>query len=312
MIIILHGKDAFRIDEKVKNIISGYKKKNKSGMNIVFLTEKPSFNDLKNESRQMGMFKEKKLLIGTDILKNENLKKEVKKRAEELAKGDNILILKEHQELKAKFLKKIEKISDKEALIQKFDKLKGRKLKSWYKKRIGENQADYQTGVIDKLIEYVGDDLWRASTEISKLAAMREGEEIKVKDIIRYVKPDIKNDIFKTIDSLANGEREKAVNLIEKHLQEGDSPFYLLSMINYQVRNLLTVKELESKNLPYNEMKKKSKMSPFVFNKSRKQSKKISFSKMRKIHQKLFMVDLDIKSGKITPEIGITLVTSCF
>jgi len=312
MIIVLHGKDSFRSDKKLKDIITEYKKKNKSGINITHLPEKSSFNDLKDSSRQLGMFEEKRLLIGKDLLQNKDLKKEVGKRLDELIQGDNILILKETEKIKGKLVDELEKMDNSSVMVQEFEKLKGRKLKSWYKRELSKYDTQPERGVVSKMIEYIGNDLWRASNEISKLANMKAGKRIKREDVIKYVRPELNTDIFKTIDSLSDGDMSKAVQLVEDHIRKGDSPFYLLSMINYQVRNLLTIKQLKEEGFTQKEVRKRSGMSPFVFKKTNSQVNGFSFSQIKKIHQTSFKVDLDSKLGKITPETGLIIVISQF
>ena len=312
MIIVLHGKDNYRTDQKMKDIIAGYRSKNKSGINIDYLPGKPSFSDLKDGSRQMGMFEEKRLLIGRNILQNKEIKKKLEKNLDKVIKGENILILREDEEVKGGLIKKLEKRDKGEVLVQKFDKLKGRNLKAWYKKEFKKYNVDLERGVVSKLISYVGDDLWRASNEISKLANMNLKEAIAQEDVEKYVRPDFETDIFDTIDALGRGQKGRALELIEEHVAKGDSPFYILSMINYQIRNLLTVTQLNNEGLSYKQAKKESGMSPFVFKKTSSQAKKFNFAQIKKIHNELFRVDLDSKLGKISPEIGLMLIISRF
>ena len=312
MIIVLHGKDSYRTDQKMKKIISGYKEKNKSGINISYLPEKPSFTNLKDGSRQMGMFEEKRLLIGKNILQVKDIKNKLEDNLEEVVAGDNILILREDEEIKGKLIKKLEKRDKKEVLVQKFNKLEGKNLRAWYKKEFLKYDVDLSRGVVSKLINYVGNDLWRASNEVSKLSNMMLGEKISEKDVKKHVRLDFETDIFSTIDALGRGQKGKALELVEEHIKKGDSPFYILSMINYQVRNLLTVTELESKGFDYKKGKKESGMSSFVFKKTKSQAKNFKFTQIKKIHNELFKVDLDSKLGKISPEIGLMLIISRF
>lgn len=311
MIIILNGEDDYRIEEKLKEIISGYKKKNNSGINLVWLSEKPSFNNLKDESRQVGMFEEKRLLIGRNIL-SEPLKKEMEERLDELVDRDNILILKENKKIKGKLVKKVKNLPKSKGIIKEYQKLDGKKLKGWYKREFSKHKTPVTRSGLNKLVEYVGNDLWRAKNEIDKLANMEANKEITKETVIKYVTPDLETNIFKAIDSLAFGNKKKATQLFEKQLQDGTSPFYLFSMIDYQLRNLLIVGELKERGFSYKKMKKESGMSNFVFKKSINQAKNLPLSKIKKIHQKLFEVDLDSKLGKITAETGLFLIISQF
>ncbi len=312
MIIVLHGKDDYRIDQKLKEIINGYQKKNKSGVNLIYISEKPSFNDLKDESRQVGMFEEKRLLVGKGILKDKKLRKKIEKKIDLLADNENILILKENQKLKSKFVKKIEKLDKEKGIIKEYKKLKGKNLKNWYKKEFSKQKAEINGRALNKLVKYVGNDLWRANNEICKLSNMIPDRTITEKDITNYVKPEVETNIFEAIDALANGNKKKAVNLFEKQLADGDSPFYLLSMINYQIRNLLIIKDLEDRGFSYKQIMKKSKMKSFVFKKAYSQSKRLSFEQVKKIHQTLFEVDLNSKLGKVKAESGLMLIISQF
>ena len=133
----------------------------------------------------------------------------------------------------------------------------------------------------------------------------RKNEEIEVKDIELLVRPKIEIDIFKTINALAQKNRKQALKLLHKHLEKGDSPLYLLSMINYQFRNLLIVKELIENCQTYNTILRKSGLHPFVAKKSFFQSQKFTLEELKKIYQKIFQVDLDMKTGKIKPELAL-------
>ena len=98
--------------------------------------------------------------------------------------------------------------------------------------------------------------------------------------------------------------------LLKAHLEKGDNPLYLFSMINYQFRNLLVVKDLIERNRPYYTISKTSNLHPFVVRKSYEQAGKFSFPELKKIYRKIFQVDLAIKTGKINPETGLDLLLS--
>ena len=154
------------------------------------------------------------------------------------------------------------------------------------------------------------------ANEIKKLVAYKTGHnqittvtklcpEIEREDVELLVKSKIEIDIFKTIDAIAAKNKKRALKLLKAHLEKGDSPLYLLSMINFQFRNLLIIKDLIEKNLsPYSF----TNLHPYVIKKSISLLGKFSFSELKKIYQKIFEVDLDIKTGKIEPEMALDLL----
>jgi DNA polymerase-3 subunit delta len=147
------------------------------------------------------------------------------------------------------------------------------------------------------------------ANEINKLSNYRLGSTVKKEDIELLVKPNIETDIFKTIDALASKNKKLALSLIHKHLDGGDNSLYLLSMIAYQFRNLLSIKELQSTQ-PYGMIAKKSGLHPFVVQKSFYLCNQFSFEKLKKIYQKIFQIDSDIKTGKIEGETALDLLLS--
>jgi DNA polymerase-3 subunit delta len=148
------------------------------------------------------------------------------------------------------------------------------------------------------------------SNEIKKLANFKKGEKIESKDVKLLVKPTIETAIFETIDAISLQDKKRAISLIHRHLEKGDNPSYLLSMINYQFRNILIIKDLIEKRYPYYSILKTTKLHPFVVKKSYQQAYKFSLQELKKIYQKIFQVDLDIKTGKIEPEIALDLFIS--
>ena len=124
------------------------------------------------------------------------------------------------------------------------------------------------------------------------------------------IKPRIEVDIFKTIDALASKNKKQALELLQKHLNGGDNPLYLLSMIVYQFRNLLLIKELSGKKLMYASIVKKSGLHPYVVKKNYFTCSQFSFEELKNIYKKIFQFDLDIKTGKMEPETALNLLVS--
>jgi len=303
MIIFLYGQDTYRMREKLKEMIERYKKIHKSGLNLKYFDD---FANLKDEIRQAPMFKEKKLAVITDVFANLNFKEKFLENKKDFLKTEDIILFYQEGEINKsnslfKFLKK-------NAKSQEFKFLGGQRLKTWIKKEFNRYETEIDSGVLEKLIEYIGNDLWRMSNEIKKLASFKNNKKVRAEDVELLVRSKIETDIFKTIDAIAEKNKKQALKLLHKHLEKGDSPLYLLSMINYQFRNLLIVKDFIEKHKPYNVILKKSGLHPFVVKKTYYQSQKFTFQELKKIYQKIFKVDLDIKTGRIQPEIALDLL----
>jgi len=307
MIIFLFGQDTYRSRQKLNGMIEQHKKIRKSGLNLKYYDlKKQSFEDFKSEFQQMPMFEEKKLMVLENSFSNPDFKEKFLKDSKRFMSSENIVLFYEQDKiLKTDSLFKFLTLK-KNAESEGFEPLNGQQLKNWAKKEFEASKCKIGEKDLEKLIEFIGSDLWQFSNEIKKLAAFKP--EIKDEDVELLVKPKIETDIFKTIDFLAARNKKKALELIKKHLENGDHPGYLLSMINYQFRNLLMVKDLIEKNIPYYLILKKTQLKPFVVNKSYQQAGKFSLPELKKIYQKIFQADLDIKTGKINPEIALDLL----
>ena len=302
MILFLYGEDTYRMKEKMKEIIEKYKKVHKSGLNLKYFD---NFEDLKDGMKQMSMFKEKKLAIINNPFSNIEFKEKFSENGKDFAKSEDIIVFYQEEVNKNdtffKFLKK-------NAKCQEFSSLGGLKLKEWIRKEFGKYQTEIEPKSLEMLIEYIGNDLWRMANEIKKLASYKKNKIIKAEDIELLVRPKIETAIFKTIDAISQKNKKLAINLIHKHIEKGDHPLYLLSMINYQFRNLLIVKDFIERRKPYSIILKKSGLHPFVVRKSYYQAQKFSFQELKKIYQKIFQVDFDIKTGRIKPEIALDML----
>ncbi len=302
MIIFLYGKDSYRLREKLDSIIKEYQKKNPSGLNIRFLEEKETFKDIEDEDKQVSMFREKRLLIIRNILSSEKMKEDLLKNYGKISSSENIFVFYQEDEIKKKeklielFLK---------GKNQEFAPLSSKKLFSWIKEGFIKNNVEVEEDAVNKLLEMGGGDLWRLKNEIDKLSLYKK--KVTKEDVENFVKKDVNANIFETVEAIAENDKEKALFLFYDHLEKGDNPLYVLSMIVYQFRNLILVRDLIEKKYSYNEMVKKSKLRPFVFRKTYNQAKKFSFQELKEIYDKLFLIDLKTKTGQNDPVLAIHL-----
>lgn len=305
MLIFLYGPDSYRSRQKLNEILEHYKETHKTGLNLRrFEGRMLDFQDFKNELQVMPMFQEKKLLVLENVFGNKKFKEEFLKNSKNLAKSENVVVFYQDQEVAHtdslfKFLKK-------EAKSQEFPLLSAQQLRNWLTNEFVQHQASIEPRALDKLIEFVGNNLWQLSNEVKKLVAFKKGKKIEAKDVELLVKTKIETDIFKTIDAIALKQKRQALNLLHQHLEKGDSPLYLLAMINYQFRNILAVKDLQEKGQPVS----RAKLRPFVARKSSQQAQKFSFNELKKIYRRIFEVDYSIKTGKIEPQAALDLLVA--
>lgn len=307
MILFLYGKDEYRMKEKMKEIVESYKKSNKNCLGLVFFDcQKDNFKNFEDSSKQTSMFKEKKLFVLINPFSDSSFRESFLEKKEYFLNSEDIFIfLQEGEVLKTNLLFKF---LEKNSKTQKFDFLTGQKLKNWIIKRVNSQKSKIEAEAISLLLNYIGSDLWRMGNEVDKLSNFKKDQTIKKEDVSFLVRANIETDIFKTIDSIAQKKKDVALSLLKKHINKGDSPLYLISMINYQFRNLLIVKDFIEKRLPYGAIAKKSGLHPFVVKKTFYLCQKFSFEEIKKIYKNILKTDMEIKVGKISPEAGLEML----
>ena len=314
MIIFLYGPDTYRLRQKLNEIVEHYKKIHQSGLNFkIFDLEEESFQDFQNEIKSVSMFAEKKLIVLRGALSNKDFKENFLKNSKKFIVSKNVILFYEEGEVpKDEFVSFLKKRGE----SQEFQLLDKIRLKNWVKKELENYKAKIENRALDKLIDFVGNNLWQMSNEIRKLVSYKLEShargagtcEILSRDIEILVKPKIEPEIFKTIDAIASKNKKQAVGLIHKHLEKGDSPLYLLTMINFQFRNLLIIKDLIKKGRPFYTFQKLTGLHPYIVKKSYPQAQKFTIEELKKIYQKIFQADLDIKTGRVGPETALDLL----
>ncbi|HDZ54224.1 MAG TPA: DNA polymerase III subunit delta [Candidatus Nealsonbacteria bacterium] len=309
MIIFLYGQDTYRSRQKVNEIVDHYKKTYKDGFNLKhFDFKKDDYNDFQNEIQSIPMFAGKKLIVLKNAILNENFQTNFIKDSKKLINSKDIILFYEDKDIPVKG--KLFKFLKKHVKSQEFRSLSGQPLINWVKKEFKNLGSTIDQKPLEKLIAFIGNDLWRLNKEIQKLVAYKYNQKIETNDIELLIRPKIETDIFKTIDAIAARNRRSAFSLIHQHLEKGDSPLYLLSMINFQFRNLLIMKSHKFNTGYLSTSPKRWGMHPYVARKAVEQSRKFSLDELKKIYQKIFQFDLAIKTGKVDAKTALDLLVA--
>ncbi len=313
MIIFFYGPDTFRSSQKVKEIIDGYKAKHKSGLNFSRLEwAVDSLARVKEIISSVSMFDEKKLVVVYGVclapeVEQEKLIELIDKK--DISKDEGIIMVffeKETQE-KSVFSQWLIK---KTKMAERFDYLTGAKLSGWIKKETEKSGGQISSGAVEKLIAFVGSDLWQMKSELLKLAAYSRGAQITEKDIDFLVKSKIDSNIFATIDALAARNKNLAYKFLHQHLSQGENEIYILTMFVYQFRNLLQIKNLVDSGVSFAALAKKTGLHPFVIKKSWQQLGHFSQDVLKRVYERLLELDIAIKRGRIEPQAALDLIVA--
>lgn len=285
-------------------IVEHYKGVHKSGLNLRFFNgEIVSYQDFNGEFRQTPMFQEKKLFILKNIFKNEAFKDLFIENGEKFINSKDIIVFLAEGKLfdAAQGRDSFFKFLIKNAKVQEFKILDGLQLRNWAQKEFDKYGAKIVPEALRQLVNYAGSDLWRLSNEIQKLASFKKGSTVGIKDINFMVRTEVETDIFKTIEAIVARNKKQALSLTHKHLEGGDNPLYLLSMINFQFRNLLLIKKTG-----------KLAAHPYIVKKTAALARSFALKDLEKIYRDIFEADIKIKTGQLDPQLALDLLITGF
>jgi len=317
MIIFLYGEDEFRSNEKLAEIKNKFLEKNPDVTSGLFDFAEKDWNigEIIMIISSGGLFSSKKLVVIKNIIYAKKefsdekfekfLKSEAKKEKSPASPAGGDLILVFWESGKMKRSSQLYKLLKKIAKCQESELLEGAKLKNWIIGKIEKGDISISPAAVEKLMVFVGNDLNLLSREIEKLATYKNKGEISGEDVDLLVKSKIDTDIFKTVDALARGDKKTALKMFHDHLEDGEDPFYLLSMYFYQFRNLVKVKPLAEKNMPSHEIASRLKMHPFVVRKSLEQARNFSWEKLKSLYNDLCEIDFESKTGKTDIQLAL-------
>ena len=324
MINFLYGQDTYRSREELRRIVEEYKKVNPDWLDFIRIDVNDStsgpgglkaqretefFEQVCRSTDTISMFNQKKLIIIENVFSPRQARSEFQDEILEFIKKKDlkdieIIFWEGDESLPRTQLRGTKLFKFLQKNFKEFLPLKGNQLKSWIKEYIEEQKGKIENPAVDKLIEYVGSDLWRMSNEINKLITYKiqaTRYEIQVKDIELLIKPEIDLNIFHLVDALGYKNKDKALKLFKELLGKGEDENYLLSMFIYQIRNLLKIKSGGGEDL-----------HPFVFRKAQQQVKNFDWDDLKKIYHQLMTIDLEIKTGKTDSKTALEVFLATF
>lgn len=296
MIILLYGEDNFRLNQKLNEIINTYKTKHQSGLDFACFREDLDIDKVKLKIESVSMFNEKKLIILKNIFNNENFQEDffqyIKEKKLKSSQDEIITLYQEGKLAISGFKRKV-------SMLEEFKPLTGNNLIAWIRNEVGHRGGVINLKVAQNLADFVGGNLWQMNNEINKLLSYKADKEITEDDVILLVGAKIDSNIFKLLDALAYQNKKTALKLLHEHLNKGDNEIYLFTMLIYQMRNLIKLKDLMNNKTPIYVLASKSGLHPFVVKKSVQVLNNFSLDYLKQLYRRLLEIDLQLKLGRV-------------
>jgi len=310
MLILLYGEDTFRSRQKLNEIIKGYQAKHQSGLNLIYIKEgRANWDKFRTAVESVSMFNEKKLIVLEDILGDKAFRKNFLDyfKKNKLKNNPDVIVV-VYQTGKFSF----PEIKRQANMFEEFKLLDNLNLERWIRKKVKAAHFEIAPAAVKKIIACVGNNLWQMNGEIEKLINYSKNNSSQIDEaaVGLLVKGQIDLNIFELLDSLSHRDKKTAWRLFHQHLQQGENEFYLFSMLVYQMRTLVKLKDLVERGAPYYQLARISGLHPFVVKKSWSILRNFSLSQLKNIYHHLLEIETGVKSGRFDVTTALDLFIS--
>ncbi len=299
MIYLIYGEDKYQSRQRLNKIKANFIKQDPSKINLAtFDIEDVEYKSIK-EAIQAQPFLAKSRLIIINNLISKGYKSIQEKfydliANKEIPESNNVILFESN---KVKKNTRLYKLLNKVGRVEEFNPFYGYQLNQWIDNEVKIRGGKISRGAVSKLGAFVGNNLSQMNCEIDKLIAYRLGEEIVEKDVDSQVKAKLDDNIFNFVDALGRRDKSAALKLLHEQIEQGQNEIYLLTMISYQLRNLIIIKSLSEQGIDQQGIASQAKLHPYVVKKTISQINSFNLEKLKIMYHDLLEADISFKTG---------------
>lgn len=197
------------------------------------------------------------------------------------------------------------------AVVKSFPLVRDAQLRQWLRRHVAEEGSSISPQAVELLAKLVGSNLWVMASEINKLTLFTSGRRIEEGDVKGLVSDTQQANVFAMVDAIVEFRVELAEQLLQRLLQSGAAPAYLLFMLWRQVQMIVRAKELGNQRKPKIEIQHRLGITQeFVLRKTLEQASRYSLPRLSGVYHHLLEADLSIKTGKYDGELALNILVA--
>lgn len=166
--------------------------------------------------------------------------------------------------------------------------------------------------IIFKKLSDSSKDLFYIENEIEKIALfLHQNKKNDIEnDLNILISEKTEENIFTFTDALGHKNTKLALEKLSNLLSFGINELYLLTMIAFEMKNLLVIKDIVENTGIKNsyEIARMAKLNPYVVGKNLSKVRLYTINELKKDYKRIFDTDMDIKNGKIDPRKAVEML----
>lgn len=319
-LLLLYGREDFLIRWAVDALVKKYVNDACRDMDFSRLDgTSVTFEQIRNDCETLPFLSERRVVLIADFKlieggKTKGFGEEEEKLLADYLKNmpeDCLLIVtSENVDKRRKLFKSIVESGG----VYEFCELDEKSLKSYIEKRFKEAGKAARPAVVAELIAasgYYDKDtdytLYNLENDIKKAIAYNEDAEIGMEAVENTISGNMDTNVFAMIDSLGRDRKDEAYQLLHNLMVSGEQVYKLLALLCSHFETILSVKELKEEGKSFAEMRGILGIHEFRIKKAFSFADKYTLPNLRKILQKTYEIDRNIKTGLLEPALALEL-----
>lgn len=283
-VILLSGDNDYAIRAELDKMKADFINDNAATAIEQYQGEELTLEQLPDLLRGGSLFSARRLVIIQGASANKDVIEALADQAKEVADDTHLVVVEPHADKRTSWYKKLSRSPG--AKIPSV--LSRGQLLNWLQAETKQRGGSITAKTADFLIERVGEDQWRLSTELDKLLVL--DPEISQAQIEAVVEPSPRQTVFDLVEEIFRGNVEAALKLYERLRASETQPHQFIGLLSWQINAMLIVKS--AGRLSVSEIASTSGLSPFVITKSQRLVRQLTLKDLAKI------IDLTISADK--------------
>ena len=314
MIIVLEGKDEYRLSERVSEFRLTVTPPEMSDINTTMLDGNiVTIEELLTSLSTVPFMADRRLVVVEGLLNRlGGSKKDLGEwlnfpdLLKDLPPTANLLLIEREPIPSNKLLSTILRLGQ----VEKFSPLRHRDLLDWINTRCSKLGLDIERTAVALIADSVGSELRLIDSELNKIKTYSRGRLITREDITLMVPYVRQQNVFRVVDSVIEGRTRDALNASSMLIGLGESPSGIVRMIERQLRFLILAKHLLSRKIPTGDIGKHINLSGYPLQKTLEMERKISQTRIMSMHDNLLKSNIRVREGKLTEQESFDLLIS--
>lgn len=305
MLFFFYGQNSYAAREQIRELAERFSAKHQSSFGVERFDAQSLAGGESNAEKlisaltNLPLLESSRLVIVEDLLGNKSLAEAVLSALKEIPESTVVVIWEAKPDERLAVFKELKSI----AKTTKFDPLKPPELAQWLIKYTTAQGGSINMPTAQLLINQAGSDQWRLSNEVLKLVNFKP--TITPEAIKEFIEPSFQNTIFDLVEAITKSQTSRALKLYQGLRDSKAEPLYILSMISWQLRNLVVAKaaEVSKSNPSAQQIASDFKMNPFVVRKAQEAVRSIDLKKLKAAHSLLITADHKLKTSAMNPDL---------